>query len=80
MHAYGFDVKSFSEWSEVQYEVPQGSILHLSSKWIQMKTNVEATKRQLQQRKFKKFNNLKYKPQPIKEQTPTITQAKFKKS
>ena len=45
-----------------------------------LKTNVEATKRQLQQRKFKKFNNLKYKPQPIKEQTPAITQAKFKKS
>ena len=45
-----------------------------------LKTNVEATKRQLQQRKFKKFNNLKYKPQPIKEQTPTITQAEFKKS
>ena len=45
-----------------------------------MKTNVEATKRQLQQRKFKKFNNLKYKPQPIKEQTPAITQANFKKS
>ena len=44
-----------------------------------LKTNVEATKRQLQQRKFKKFNNLKYKPQPIKEQTPAITQAKFKK-
>ena len=44
-----------------------------------MKTNVEATKRQLQQRKFKKLNNLKYKPQPIKEQTPVITQANFKK-
>ena len=45
-----------------------------------LKTNVEATKRQLQQRKFKKLNNLKYKPQPIKEQTPVITQANFKKS
>ena len=45
-----------------------------------LKTNVEATKRQLQQRKFKKFNNLKYKPQPIKEQKPAITQANFKKS
>ena len=43
-----------------------------------LKTNVEATKRQLQQRKFKKFNDLKYKPQPIKEQTPAITQANFK--
>ena len=45
-----------------------------------MKTNVEATKRQLQQRKFKKFINLKYKPQLIKEKTPAITQANFKKS
>ena len=45
-----------------------------------MTTNVEATKRQLQQRKFKKFNYLKYKTQPIKEQTPAITQANFKKS
>ena len=45
-----------------------------------LKTNVEATKRQLQQRKFKKFNNLKYKPQPIKEQMPAITPANFKKS
>ena len=45
-----------------------------------LKTNVEATKRQLQQRKFKKFNNLKYKPQPIKEQTPAINQANSKKS
>ena len=44
-----------------------------------LKTNVEATKRQLQQRKFKKFNNLKHKPQPVKEQTPAITQANFKK-
>ena len=41
--------------------------------------NVEATKRQLQQRKFKKFNLLKYKPQPIKEQTSAITQTNFKK-
>ena len=39
-----------------------------------LKTNVEASKSQLQQRKFKKFNNLKYKPHPIKEQTPAITQ------
>ena len=38
-----------------------------------LKINVEATKRQLQQRKFKKFNYLKYKTQPIKEQTPAIT-------
>ena len=30
--------------------------------------------------KFKKFNNLKYKLQPIKEQKPAITQANFKKS
>ena len=45
-----------------------------------LKTNVEPTKRQLQQWKFKKFNNLKYKPQPIIEQTPAITQANFKKS
>ena len=45
-----------------------------------LKTNVEAIKRQLQQRKFKKFNNLKYKPQPLKEQIRAITQANFKKS
>ena len=45
-----------------------------------LKTYIEATKRQLQQRKFKKFNYLKYKPQPIKEQTPEITQANIKKS
>ena len=45
-----------------------------------MKTNVEATKRQLQQRKLKKLNNLKYKPQPIKEQTLAITEANLKKS
>ena len=45
-----------------------------------LKANVEATKRQLQQQKFKKFNNLKYKLQPIKEQKPAITQANFKKS
>ena len=45
-----------------------------------LKTNVESTKSQLQQRKFKKSNYLKYKPQPIKEQTPAITQANFKKS
>ena len=45
-----------------------------------LKTNVETIKRQLQQRKFKKFNYLKYKPQPKKEQTPAITQANFKKS
>ena len=44
-----------------------------------LKTNVEATKRQLQQRKSKKLNYLKHKPQPIKEQTPAITQANFKK-
>ena len=31
-----------------------------------LKINVEAAKRQLQQRKFKKFNHLKYKHQPIK--------------
>ena len=37
-----------------------------------LKTNAEATKRQLQHRKFKKFDNLKYKLQPIKEQTPVI--------
>ena len=45
-----------------------------------LKTNVEATKRQLQQQKLKRFSNLKYKPQPIKKQTPAITQANFKKS
>ena len=45
-----------------------------------LKTNIEATKRQPQQRKFKKFNNLKYKSQPIEEQTPVITQVNFKKS
>ena len=45
----------------------------------ELKTNVEATKRQLQQQKLKKFKNLKSKPQPIKEQTPAITQANFKK-
>ena len=44
-----------------------------------MKTNVAATKHQLQQFRFKKFNNLKYKPQPIKEQTPAITETNFKK-
>ena len=33
-----------------------------------LKTN-EATKRQLQQRKLKKFSYLKYKPQPMKDQT-----------
>ena len=43
-----------------------------------LKTNEKATKRQLQQWKFKKFNYLKYKPQPIKEQAPA--QANFKKS
>ena len=42
--------------------------------------NIEATKRQLQKQKFRKFNYLKYKCQPIKEQTPAITQANFKKS
>ena len=45
-----------------------------------LKINVEGTKRQLQQRKFKKFNHLKYKPQPIKNQTSTTSQANFKKS
>ena len=45
-----------------------------------LKTNVDVTKRQLQQRKFKKFNYLKYKTQPIKEETPAVTQANFKKS
>ena len=40
-----------------------------------LKTNVEATKRQLQQ-----SNHLKYKPQPIKEQAPATTQADLKKS
>ena len=44
-----------------------------------MKTNVQANRRQLQQQKFKNFNYLKYKPQPIKEQTPAITQANLKK-
>ena len=42
--------------------------------------NIEAIKLQLQQRKFKKFNYPKHKPQPIKEQTPSITQTNFKKS
>ena len=41
---------------------------------------IEANKRQLQQWKFKKFNYLKYKTKPIKEQTPAITEANFKKS
>ena len=31
-----------------------------------LKISVEAVNRQLQQRKFKKFNHLKYKPQPMK--------------
>ena len=45
-----------------------------------LKTIIEATKRQLQQWKFKRLNYLKYKPQPIKEETPATTQANFKKS
>ena len=45
-----------------------------------LKTNVEATKRQLEQRKLRRFNNLKYKAQPMKEQIPAVTQANFKKS
>ena len=45
-----------------------------------MKTNVEATKRQLKQRKLKKLKHLKHKPQPITEQTPLITQENVKKS
>ena len=45
-----------------------------------MKTSVEATKRQLQQRKFKKFNYLKYKLEPIKDQIPAMTQANFRTS
>ena len=45
-----------------------------------LKTNAEANKRQLQQQKFKTFIYLKYKPQPIKKQTPVITRANLKKS
>ena len=45
-----------------------------------LKTTVEANKRQLQQQRFKNFNYLKYKLQPIKEQTPVITRANVKKS
>ena len=44
-----------------------------------LKTDAASTKRQLPQRKFKKFNYLKYKLQPIKEGTPAITQGNFKK-
>ena len=42
-----------------------------------LKTDIEATKRQLHQRKFKKLNYLKYKPQPIKDQIMATTQANF---
>ena len=45
-----------------------------------MKTNLEANKRQLQQRKFKRFSYLKHKTQSTKDQTVAITQANFKKS
>ena len=45
-----------------------------------LKTNIEANKRQLQQRKFKKLNYLKYKPQPMKDQISATTQANFQKS
>ena len=45
-----------------------------------LKTIVEATKHQLQQLKLKKFNNINYKAQPIKEQMLAIIQANFKKS
>ena len=44
-----------------------------------LKTDAASTKRQLPQRKFKKFSYLKYKLQPIKEGTPAITQGNFKK-
>ena len=37
------------------------------------KTNVEATKSELQQRKFKKFNYLKYKPKPTRDQMLAVT-------
>ena len=33
----------------------------------------------MQQWKFKKLNNLKYKPKPIKEKTTATSQANFKK-
>ena len=45
-----------------------------------LKTNVEATKHQLQNPKFKKFNNINYEAEPIKEQMLAITQVNFKKS
>ena len=45
-----------------------------------LKTNLQTTTCQLQQCKFKKHNYLKYKPQSIKEQTPAISEANFKKS
>ena len=45
-----------------------------------LKTIVEATKHQLQQLKLKKFNNINYKAQTIKEQMLAIIQANFKKS
>ena len=45
-----------------------------------LKTNLDATKYQLQQRKFKNINYLKYKPQQIKEQMLAIPHTNFKKS
>ena len=44
-----------------------------------LNTNVEATKRQLQQQTFKKFNYLKCQPQPVKDKMPGRTVANFKK-
>ena len=44
-----------------------------------LNTNVEATKRQLQQQTFKMFNYLKRQPQPIKDKMPGRTVANFKK-
>ena len=48
--------------------------------WQNIENKCRATKRQLQQRKLKTFIFLKYKPQPINEQTPAIIQTNFKKS
>ena len=48
--------------------------------WQNIENKCWATKRQLQQQKFKEFIYIKYNPQPIDEQTPAIIQANFEKS
>ena len=40
-----------------------------------LKVNLESTKRQPQKWKFQKFNYLKYKHEPIEDQTPATTHA-----